>query len=279
MSVQITGKNNLLSGHYNDIVISENKNGNFQVKATPNQFSKDTLDDAYSHLNFQGLSDEDKIKKIIEYYLNNNTIFILSSKGKVKNHSGYYQGVNAYPNIIQNYESFNSALYLKLYDKKFIESYKQIEQHYDNDRIRYLDKILSCSVINVDCGNNDSWYLFDKATAYIGISASITRDDKCVIPVNEKQFLKKLIYEYIKINHLHIYRQPHCFKPYPNIELYHLEKIELYNNNHSQVMYLNAKFSDILSEVQDEIEDSLKDNYNFRDLTIDEYIKYLKLGN
>jgi hypothetical protein len=118
--------------------------------------------------------------------------------------------------------------------------------------------------IHVDCSFDESWYYFTANAVYIGISANIT-NDKCVIPTKEKQFLKILLYEFIKKNNFSV------------TESSYYEGTGIYGGFYPSVIYLNDIFYDVFKEVKNEIHASRKNDYE--DVTLEEYVKTLKLGN
>jgi len=127
MSVKFEGKINLLTGHYQDIIISENLKGDYRIKVIPDEnYHIKELDDLYYHPNYDGLSDLEKLERIINSYLYHNTIFMITNKGKLKFHSGEYQAINAYYTFIDGYQSLSKAMYFKLISEQLSRTCSKI---------------------------------------------------------------------------------------------------------------------------------------------------------
>ena len=140
---------NLLSAHYQDIIINETEE-NINVKVTPNNlYSVKVLDKAYYHTNYSTLSDIEKIKEIIDSYLRNNTIFVIQTNGRLKHRPNKYFAANAYETMIDGLTPISRALYLKLINEELKDEYKKVIKKYEEDRIRHFDDIMNCKKIDI----------------------------------------------------------------------------------------------------------------------------------
>lgn len=262
MTVRIDGKINLLSGHYQDIIISENQFGNFQIKVTPNQlYSVNKLDTAYSHIDYTHDKDLDKVRKIIDYYLNNNTIFMITDRGKLKNHSGYYQAVNAYNTFINGYMGISKALYLRIVNQEFQTEYEKIiDNQYQEDRIRHLKQILDCSSISIDLSLHTSSYYIKGRKAYIHLMSEYNKDNHSLTPIQKEcQFLEQLLLEFSKYNSYLISSNKN-------------ETLTLHTDNYAKEIILDDALMPHILNVKNHL---YKMNFNFSNMTIQEYTSLL----
>lgn len=266
MSVKVSGKNELLSGHYQDIIISKNSSGDFQVKIRGNElyerfYNNDELDNDYIHFNYNAKTDEEKINNIIEYYLNNNTIFMISESGELKYHSGEYSALNAYYTYTEGYVPVAPALYLKN-SKTFNKTYdnKKLVQKYSEDRIRHLDKILKCKEIIIDINFRTSSYYIKRDKAYINVACKHKKHKFGIIPfASEIEFLKQLIIEFLRQNEVN-----------ENNVYYPDNTVEIHNDDYSKKIIFNDNLMDYVLDARNEY---YRSNKELDNITIDEYMK------
>lgn len=265
MSVRINGRINLLSGHYQDIIISEYEDEDFSIKVTPDKLQQiDKLDNSYSHINYNGIRDKDKVNTIVDYYLNNNNIFMYTIRGHLKYHYSDYCGVNAYNTLIDGYRSVSKALYLKLDNNDFSEIFKKITNKYKEDRIRYLDKLLNCNKITVSLDLRTSSYYISNNQAYISLLSQVNPMKYGMVPIgSENDFLKLLVLEFYKIN-----GSDNVRTRYPD------ETVEIYSNDCRKVLTADRQLFKKMLEIKNEYDKTIKELDN---VSIEEYQKTIKL--
>lgn len=245
MSVKLNGRVNLLSGHYQDIIIKEDKDRKYMVNVTPNKlYSVQKLDDTYNHFDYRGINDQIEIKKIVDYYLDNNTIFTLNDGNKLNR--------NREKKVNEN--NFSRSLYLKINDDEMVEINKRIINKYKEDRIRYLDKILNCEVICVNLSETISEYYIENNRAYITLAIN-SYDQK--FNYDEKKFLETLIFEYLKYNEIK-----------SNNTKYYPELIALYNDFLDKIMIIPSNCLSILTEAKNK---NHRYNKELDNMTINDY--------
>lgn len=264
MGVTLDGKINFLSSHYQDIIISENSKGNYRIKITPNsKYSVKKLDSAYSHPNYNKLSDTEKIKSIVSSYLYNNTIFFITNNGHLKNYSNGYQATNAYRDIFGDYKSFNKAMYIKIFNEELLSNiYHKIIDKYKEDRINHINQILNCDEIFVNLSLNTSSYYINNKKAYINLFYNCINHEKIILE-QDVDFLKVLLTEFIKINGYRAIR-------------YGDNTVELRNDIYNKIMILDDVLMPIIMEINNEIfiQNQLVEE-NYHNITIEEYISSL----
>lgn len=258
MSVKFDGKINLLSGHYQDIIISENIKGNYCIKVTPNEiYHLKELDQLYSYPKYDGLSDLEKLEQIIDSYLYHNTIFMLTNYGRLKFHSGNYQAINAYHTFVDGYQSISRAMYLKLSNKQLSKVTNRIFRKYEEDRIRHLDKILKCQKIEISLSGNSTSYFINHEEAYIDLFSS--RDDNFKLhPLkSELKFLKALLIEFIKKNGYHVAYDRN-------------DRVFLHEGEYHNLMELEDCLMPYILQAQSKIYHMEQEQYH--NITIEEYL-------
>lgn len=265
MSLRINGRINLLSGHYQDIIISENDNEDFSINVSPDKLQEiEKLDNSYNHINYNGMNDKEKINTIIDYYLNNNNIFMYTTKGHLKYHYSSYCGINAYNTLIDGYKSISKALYLKLDNNDFSEAYKKIINKYKEDRIRCLDKILNCNKITVSLDSRTSSYYIANDQAYISLLSQINPMKFGLVPLgSENDFFKSLVLEFYKLN-----GSDNIRTAYPD------GTIELYSSNYRKLLTIDSQLFKKVLEIKDEYD---KVNKELDNVSIEDYQKTIKL--
>ncbi len=261
MSVTFAGKINLLSGHYQDIVIREKAKNNFFIKITPNKFYHvRELDKSYHHLTYDNLSDSEKINQVIDSYFYHNTIFMIANSGRVKKHTGEYKALNAYPTIINGYQSTARALYFKVADEKLAEVLNKAITKYQEDRIRHSDQILKCKVIVVDLSSQITSYIIKEDEAYLTLFSNLDKECNKHPSNPEISFLKMLLINFIKKHGKHI--------------SYESEKIILYSEDYLKRLEIEASLFSYLLQAENEVYFMNQEQcYN---MTIEEYLCLLK---
>lgn len=259
MSVKFKGITNLLTGFYKDIVINETDT-NINIKINPDKLSPSTLDEAFYHTDYSSLSDDMKVKTIIDSFLNNNNIHIVTSLGKLKHRTNQYFAVNAYETYIDGLKTHTRALYLNLHKKELKDEYKRIILKYEEDRIRHLDEILKCRTIKILPDTKMSAYIIDGDTALITLISDINPNRKYLEKVKplrrEDKFLKEILMSFYKKNGLVSGTSHGDFN------------IELYGEN--QTIIMDDRFMKCLYDAYDTYEKLSKD---IKTITIDEYLK------
>ena len=264
MKVRVEGRLNLLSGHYSDIIIEENRSNNFIVKARPDEkYIVQQLDDSYSHFDYSNLKDLEKIRKIIQFYLNNNTIFMLTSYGRLKNYSGHFQAINVYYDSLDGYQKKlvdTKALYFRICNKKLEDIMYKIIDKYEEDRIRHLYKIVDKKEIIINIDFNATSYYIDDDRAYITLKVK-RLDDNIFVYENEKVFLNKLLTQFIKKYGYH-----QCLDIDINI-------MKLYAKNPKRTIIFNDElFSYVLSADRE----VFKMNRDYDNIAIGDYLSEFK---
>lgn len=261
MSVRIDGKMNLLSGHYQDIVVSENTKDHYCIKVTPNQmYHVRKLDDTFSYPNYDGISDLEKIRSMIDSYLYNNTIFMLTNNGKVKYHSGSYLAINAYDTWIDGCKSISRAMYLKIITQELTDTFQKITKKYEEDRIRHFNQILNCREIFISLSLQTTSYYIDDNKAYINLLCSLNLSDfKTSLPNMEVKFLEELLIEFIRNNGYSCNAYGNC-------------TIELHNCDYSKTIELDDHLMSYVLEVCNKL---YKMRQEYHNITIEEYLSSL----
>lgn len=260
MSVKIIGKKELLAGQYQDIIIIENEQGNFNIKTRPHKlFKVNELDGSYKHVKLEG-TDIEKINRVMDYYMNNNTIFMITQNGRLKNYSGESVGINAYYSYIDGYIDAAPALYLKVRNKLIENKIAKLVQKYKEDRIRHLDKILDCKKIIVNIDFKTSSYYINGDTAYVHLLSRIKENDfKLECLPSETTFLEQLLFEFLKQN-----RVTGNNMWYPN------NGIEIHSDDYKKTMELADDLYKYIISAKNEYYRYCQELEN---ITIDEYIK------
>lgn len=260
MSVKVMGKKELLAGQYQDIIISENKQGNFYIKARPHKlFKVNELDESYKHIKLEG-TDIEKINQVMDYYMNNNTIFMITQNGRLKNYSGESVGINAYYSYIDGYIDAAPALYLKVRNKLIEKKYIELINKYKEDRIRHLNKILNCKKIYVKLDLRTSSYYINGDKAYVHLLSRIKENNfelECL--PSESAFLEQLLFEFLKQN-----------KVTGNNMWYPNNMIEIHSDDYKKTMELA---DDLYKYIIDAKNEYYRYCQELENITIDEYIK------
>lgn len=260
MSVKIMGKKELLAGQYQDIIISENEQGNFNIKVRPHElFKVRELDDSYRHIEIQG-TDIEKINQVMDYYMNNNTIFMVTQNGRLRNYSGEFVGINAYDTFINGYVSVGPALYLKVQNKHLEKKYIELINKYKEDRIRHLNKILNCKKIYVKLDLRTSSYYINGDKAYVHLLSRIKENNfelECL--PSEIVFLEQLLFEFLKQN-----RVTGNNMWYPN------NMIEIHSDDYKKTMELA---DDLYKYIIDAKNECYRYRQELENITIDEYME------
>lgn len=260
MCVKVMGKKELLAGQYQDIIISENEQGDFNIKARPHElFKVSKLDDSYNHIKIEG-TDIEKISRVIDYYMNNNTIFMITQNGRLRNHSGKFVGINAYDTFINGYVAVGPALYLKVQNKLLEKKYIQLVAKYREDRIRHLDKILNCKKIYIRHDLSTSGYYIKGDTACIDLLSIIKKMEfglECL--PSDIEFLKVLLFEFLKRN-----------KVTGNNMWYPNNMIEIHSDDYKKTIELDDRLYKYIIEAKNEY---YRYRQEMKNITIDEYMK------
>jgi len=260
MSVKIMGKKELLTGQYQDIIISENEQGNFNIKARPHKlFKVNELDTTYQHIKLEG-TDIEKINQVMDYYMNNNTIFMITQNGRLKNYSGESIGVNAYYSFIDGLVDAAPALYLKVQNKLIEKKYIELVNKYREDRIRHLDKILNCKKIYVNLDLRTSSYYINRDTAYIHLLCRIKENSfDLEIHPSEIPLLEQLLFEFYKVNKI----TNHSMYAPNNM-------VEIHSDDYKKIMEVDDKLYKYIIGALDKYTIYRQEMKN---ITIDEYME------
>ena len=266
MSVKIKGMVNLLSAHYQDIIINETEE-NINVKVTPNNlYSVKVLDKAYYHTNYSTLSDIEKIKEIIDSYLRNNTIFVIQTNGRLKHRPNKYFAANAYETMIDGLTPISRALYLKLINEELKDEYKKVIKKYEEDRIRHFDDIMNCKKIDIRVDTKRSSYIIEDETAYISLLANINIGEKWSSSVKllrkEAEFFKMILLEFfIRANSL------------INGTLYGDFTVELFDSKEKRTIIMDERLMEYLKEARNSYSKYSKE---LDTISIDEYLESIE---
>lgn len=243
--VKIIGKTYLLSGFYSEIIIYEN-NGDFRVKVNPDERIKvKKLDKAYNHLDLSGLSDIEIIKTIIDYYLRNNTISIISNYSRKRGYSLDFKSLNANISLLDNYsKNYGRALYFNLSNEELSEDIDKMLFKYKEDRIKKIDDILNSNNIVIQSSPFTSMYKIEDKETFIEVLSQ--KNENFEVNSNEKEFIKDLLLEFMKRYGCNIrYIDNRCI-------LFSCDRdrfVNLYSNKfHELILNAKYKYLDYISE-------------------------------
>ena len=259
--VKITGRNYLLSGFYKSITISESKEGNFNVRIEPDDKIKiNELDNAYNHLNLNGLSDIDKIKTIIDTYLFNNRINGINQKKISKGSKGFFSVNSTLLTPDYMIKDIGRPVYFSVFNDELKESIRNISKKYYEERIRSVDDYLNCNVININTSIFSECNYKEGNIANIVLKADKFDDTK--IEETDEIYFKELIKQFIKENGYHIISNGDfvagrfCY--------------DIYSNNHKKIIKsFSPAFYQIYLECIEELEELKKENVNQLKLKLD----------
>ncbi len=262
MSIKFDGKINFLSGHYQDIIITENKEENYRIRITPNNiYSVKELDKLYNHEKYNGLTDIEKLERIIDSYLYHNTIFMITNYGRLKYHSGYYQALNAYYTFIDGYKSLSRSMYFQLRSRKIDSIEKKVVKKYAEDRIKHLSKMLKSRKVKICLSCNSSCYIINDDDIYIELFSKNDNEFNLQPLEFEIKFLKTLLTEFIKKNGAKVAYDRD-------------EKVILHDKKYNTIIELEHCLTQYILQSQLEIYNAKKQH--FHNITIDEYLSSLK---
>lgn len=267
MSVRINGINNLLSGFYDSIIIRESRvNGNFNINVKPCSFYRiNELDNNYSHITFDGLTDIEKIKKILEYYIYNNDICILDDNASVKGYGGRFIAINAYKTLIDGNLPYGRALFLDVNNQEIKSLILSILDNYNENRMRRLNDIINCNAIYVTLNYKGASYFIKNNKAYINLN-NLSNSNLPSISLSQEDldFFKILVYEFYRVNNV----PKSCL-----YTIYGNDTLELYDKEYKHSLTFDNQLFSLANDARSCFYQDTKELDN---ITIDEYLAQSK---